>query len=158
MYAYVLCESMNFPYPMLIESELIRNNALYSIACVRIVCSYENITIWCYHQVFLWKETTTIFYREHPISVLGKGAIFLFYTKYLIYTHVINSFIIGCQLFRNGVYNVTHWNYYVLILMEINKSRWHIAYIVDDIIILSQPWFYNIICLMLGFRFPPYFW
>ena len=66
----------------------------------------------------------------HSISVLGKEAKSLFYIKILdIYLY----------------YTLTHKGRKVL--TAINKVSEHIAYIVDRMLILSNPCIYDMICL-----------
>ena len=68
----VSSNSVNAQQP--IEAARIRHNELYSVHCVRIDCSSENITILGSDQVFDERILLRFFYTTHSISVLGKEA------------------------------------------------------------------------------------
>ena len=59
---------------MAAEATGIRHNELYSVNCVRIICSSENITVLGSPQLFDERILFRFFYTMHPISLLGKEA------------------------------------------------------------------------------------
>ena len=98
----------------------------------------------------------------------GKGFtvnIFTIYITYLSNTkktkvnHIFNTLCIltyeclwmdRCQLFRKLTWNVNHHELFVLVSTHVNEVWRHIVFIRDNIIILFNLWFYNILCEMLS--------
>ena len=89
----------------------------------------------------------------HCIYVLGKESNNWFYIEYINIYQRISFMDKGISLVQR-----LHVKYDKLkvIWFCINSSI-NIVYIVDDIFIFSNPCLYNMLCLRLGFQFPPIF-
>ena len=71
----------------------IRNNGIYSVNCVQVACSSENIMIIGYCQIFDKRILLRFFYTMHSMLMLVKESNSLFYIRLLIYTNVLNLLI-----------------------------------------------------------------
>ena len=87
-----------------------RNNRFYSVNCLQINCSSENITVLGSPQGLMQGFISFYFYMIHSMSVLVKEAKSSFFVKYSMHIHELVLLKKVCPFFRNCMCNVTQLN------------------------------------------------